>query len=106
MEIASLYYKGYHAKPEWVDEDHMYYGKILGIRDLVDFSSDSADCLENAFRHAVDGYLNFCREYNKEPQKPPCRVVLVEPGKVAEITEMELSLENMQKTVGGLIQAV
>lgn len=34
------------------------------------------------------------------------KIVLVEPGKVAEITEMELTLENMQKTVGGLIQAV
>ena len=34
------------------------------------------------------------------------KIVLVEPRKVAQITEMELSLENMQKTVGGLIQAV
>ena len=34
------------------------------------------------------------------------RVVLVEPMKAARITELELSLENMQKTVGGLIQAV
>ena len=33
-------------------------------------------------------------------------VVLVEPGKPAKITELELSLENMQKIVGGLIQAV
>lgn len=34
------------------------------------------------------------------------KVVLVHPGKPAEIVEMDLSLENMQKTVGGLIQAV
>ena len=34
------------------------------------------------------------------------KIVLVHPGKPAEIVEMELSLENMQKTVGGLIQAV
>ena len=34
------------------------------------------------------------------------RIVLVEPGKVAQITEMELSLENIQKVVGGMIQAV
>lgn len=34
------------------------------------------------------------------------KVVLVEPGKVAQITEMELSLDNMQKVVGGIIQAV
>ena len=34
------------------------------------------------------------------------KVVLVEPGKKARIVEMDLSLENMQKTVGGLIQAI
>ena len=76
----SLYYKGYHAKPEWVDEDRIYYGKILGISDLVDFTSESANGLKNAFCQAVDDYLDFCRKCGKEPQKPTCRVVLVEPG--------------------------
>ena len=34
------------------------------------------------------------------------KIILVEPGKEARITEMELTLENMQATVGGLIQAI
>ena len=34
------------------------------------------------------------------------KIVLVEPNKTARIVEINLSLENMQKTVGGLIQAV
>ena len=34
------------------------------------------------------------------------KVVLVHSGKPAEIVEMDLSLKNMQKTVGGMIQAV
>ena len=34
------------------------------------------------------------------------KVVLLEPGEKARITEMDLSLENMQKTVGGMIQEV
>ena len=34
------------------------------------------------------------------------KIVLVEPNKTARIVEMNLSLENMQKTVSGLIQAV
>lgn len=34
------------------------------------------------------------------------KVVLVHPGTSAQIVEMDLSLKNMQKTVGGLIQAV
>ena len=34
------------------------------------------------------------------------KIVLVEPNKTARIVETNLTLENMQKTVGGLIQAV
>ena len=34
------------------------------------------------------------------------RIVLVEPGKVARVAEIDGSLEGMQKTVGGYIQAV
>lgn len=34
------------------------------------------------------------------------KIVLVEPEKPARITEKNLTLENMQKTVGGLIQAI
>lgn len=34
------------------------------------------------------------------------KVVLVEPGKPARVEEIELTLENMQETVGGLIQAI
>ena len=34
------------------------------------------------------------------------KVVLVEPMKPARIAEMDLSLESMQRTVGGLIQAI
>ena len=34
------------------------------------------------------------------------KVVLVEPGKMARMTEIDSSLQSMQKLVGGLIQAV
>ena len=64
-----LHYKGYSAKPEYSADDRTFYGVILGIRDLVDFSSDRADELETEFRRAVDDYLDFCREIGKEPQK-------------------------------------
>jgi len=64
-----LHYKGYSAKPEYSAADKMFYGKILGIDDLVDFSSESARDLEDAFRSAVDDYLDFCAEIGKNPQK-------------------------------------
>ena len=64
-----LRYKGYTAKPEYSAGDKLFYGKILGIDDLVDFSSENARSIENEFQKAVDDYLAFCEEIGKEPQK-------------------------------------
>ena len=62
-------YKGYSARPEYSAEDRIFYGKILGISDLVDFQSENAKDLESEFHKAVDDYLEFCEEIGKQPQK-------------------------------------
>ena len=64
-----LHYKGYTTRPEYSAEDHIFYGTILGISDLVDFQSESAEDLEGEFRKAVDDYLELCAEIGKEPQR-------------------------------------
>ena len=64
-----LHYKGYRAKPEYSVEDQVFYGKILGIEDLVDFYSEDARSIETEFQKAVDDYLTFCAEIGKEPQR-------------------------------------
>lgn len=64
-----LHYKGYSARPEYSAEDQVFYGKILGIDDLIDFYTDNAKELEQEFYAAVDDYLAFCEEVGKQPQK-------------------------------------
>ena len=64
-----LRYKGYSARPEYSAEDRIFYGKILGISDLIDFQSENAKSLEEEFHKAVDDYLAFCEEIGKQPQK-------------------------------------
>lgn len=64
-----LRYKGYSARPEYSAEDQVFYGRILGISDMVDFQSESAKELENEFHNAVDDYLEFCAEIGKKPEK-------------------------------------
>lgn len=64
-----LHYKGYSAKPEYSAEDQVFYGKILGIDDLIDFYTDSAKEIEKEFHAAVDDYLEYCAEIGKQPQK-------------------------------------
>ena len=73
-----LRYKGYSARPEYSADDQVFYGKILGIDDLVDFYTENAKEIEKEFRAAVDDYLEFCEEVGKQPQcteiplLPPC----------------------------------
>ena len=69
MKNSILRYKGYSAKPEYSADDKLFYGKILGIDDLVDFSAENAKDLEHEFQTAVDDYLAFCIEIGKEPQR-------------------------------------
>jgi predicted HicB family RNase H-like nuclease len=63
-------YKGYAGSIEFDDEDMVFHGRVLGIRDIVTFEAESADELIKAFHDSVDDYLDFCAEKNQEPQKP------------------------------------
>lgn len=64
-----LEYKGYHTKVEVDLEDKILYGKIEGIRDLVNFESETLENFEKEFHFAVDDYLEFCKEVGKVPEK-------------------------------------
>ncbi len=63
-------YKGYTAKVEFDDEDMIFHGEVIGIRDVVTFEGDSVKEIEKAFRDSVDDYLNMCKERNEAPDKP------------------------------------
>lgn len=60
-------YKGYYTNG-YFDNDNIYYGKIEGITDLVNFCGKNLKEFEYEFHLAVDDYLIFCKEINKVPQ--------------------------------------
>lgn len=64
-----LQYKGYFTKIEYSAPDHLLYGKIEGIKDLVNFESESVIGIEQEFKNAVDDYLELCQELGQEPDK-------------------------------------
>ncbi len=63
-------YKGYSGSIEFDDDDMVFHGRVLGIRDIVTFEAESAGELVKAFHDSVDDYLAFCKERGAEPQKP------------------------------------
>ena len=64
-----LKYKNYCTKIEYDSVNGVLYGKIEGIRDLVNFESDSLQKIVDEFHTAVDDYLDFCKEVGKEPDR-------------------------------------
>lgn len=64
-----LEYKSYFAEIHFSSEDEVFYGKILGINDLVNFEGTTVKELKKEFHEAVDDYLATCKELGKEPEK-------------------------------------
>ena len=66
----AMTHKGYSARIEFDAEDRIFFGCIVGIRDIITFHGETVDELEKAFKEAVDDYLELCREEGIEPEKP------------------------------------
>lgn len=64
-----LIYKDYYASVHFSAEDEVFFGKILGINDLVSFEGASVKELKKAFHEAVEDYLETCEQLGKEPNK-------------------------------------
>jgi predicted HicB family RNase H-like nuclease len=68
--MKGMNYKGYYAKVEFDSEDHIFVGRIIGIRDVVGFHGESVSELETAFQEAINNYLAACEELGQKPNKP------------------------------------
>ncbi len=64
-----LEHKGYTGSVEFSNTDETFFGKIVGIRDLVSFEADSVVKLKKAFKEAVEDYITTCKELGKDPDK-------------------------------------
>jgi predicted HicB family RNase H-like nuclease len=61
----TMQYKNYKAEINFSGEDDVFYGKLLGVNDLVLFESDSVNGLKKAFEETVEDYLETCTTLNK-----------------------------------------
>lgn len=63
-------YKGYSCTVKYDPKDHVWYGKIDDISDLVDFHTKKFTNIDKVARDAIDNYLDFCTRVGKEPERP------------------------------------
>ena len=63
-------YKGYSGKAEYDDEAEIFHGEVIGLRDVVTFTSTSVEELQKSFEESIDDYLDFCKSMNEPPDVP------------------------------------
>ena len=63
-------YKRYGCTVKYDPKDHIWYGKIDDISDLVNFHTKKFINIDEVARDAIDNYLDFCARVGKEPEKP------------------------------------
>jgi predicted HicB family RNase H-like nuclease len=64
-----LQYQNYYASVHFNSDDEVFYGKILGINDLISFEGSSVKELKKSFKEAVEDYIETCMEIGKSPEK-------------------------------------
>lgn len=64
-----LQYKDYYAEIHFSSENEVFFGKIIGINDLINFEADSVRGLKKAFIEATEDYIETCKQLNKIPEK-------------------------------------
>jgi len=68
--MNTMTYKGYTAHMEYDVVDKIIVGRIMGIRDRIAFHGETVTEFETMFHESVDAYLEACRSFGKEPEKP------------------------------------
>ncbi len=66
----ALRYKGYVGTVTFSEQDEVFHGKVVGMKDLITFEGDSVASLIEDFHNAVDEYEEYCKQQGKKPDKP------------------------------------
>jgi len=65
-----LKHRRYSARIEFDQEDKVFVGRIIGIKDGINFHGTTVEEIEKAFIESVDDYLEMCEKLGQSPEKP------------------------------------
>lgn len=68
--MKPITHRGYTGRFQVDVEDNIIHGRILGIRDIIAFEGATPAEAADAFREAVDDYLEQCETMGRKPDKP------------------------------------
>jgi predicted HicB family RNase H-like nuclease len=64
-----MQYKGYTAHVEYDDDAKIFYGEVVGLKDVITFQGRTVDEIEKSLKDSVDDYLAWCGERGEKPEK-------------------------------------
>lgn len=70
MRKNIMRYKGFTGTADFTEENDVFFGKIIGIADLVSYEGETVKELKKTFRESVEGYIDLCKRQKKLVQKP------------------------------------
>ena len=65
-----LSYKGLSAHIELDPDDNIFFGRVLGVQDIIGFHGETVKELTSDFHNAINHYLDDCKQRGEKPNKP------------------------------------
>lgn len=62
--MCDLKYKGYRGTIEYCEQEQLFYGKVIGIKDLISYEGETIDELLEDFHKGVDQYISDLQKRN------------------------------------------
>ena len=62
MKKNRLNHRGFTGSVDYAAEDEVFYGKVLGVDDLITFEGDSVKTLKSAFHQMIDEHIQDCEK--------------------------------------------
>jgi predicted HicB family RNase H-like nuclease len=66
---STIQYKDFIGSVHYSDEDGVFFGKIEGVYDLITFEGTTVAEIKEAFKEAVEDYIDICNQTGKPLQK-------------------------------------
>ncbi len=64
-----LEYKGFKAKLDFSPDDEIFFGRLVGIDDVVTFEGKTVAKLKKSFKEAVDFHIEVCKKTGEKLKK-------------------------------------
>ena len=63
-------YKGYIGAVNFDPEIDLFHGTVINTKDVITFYGASVSELREEMQKSIEGYIEFCKEQGRMPEKP------------------------------------